>query len=252
MITFQNINWSPAGRPVIAGLNASIQAGEFCCLIGPSGAGKTSLLRMAAGLFEPTQGSILVDGRTPANARQKLSYVFQKPVLFPWRTVLENMRLPYEVNGTRVDDKTLLHYLDLVRLRDVAASYPKSLSGGMQSRVAIARALVTEPQILLMDEPFADLDEINREHLNLELQRIWLTQKRTVLFVTHDLAEAVFLADRIIVLSAKPARVFAEIVVPLKRPRDEATFDDKTFDDTLKEVRHALRQAAHFQGGALA
>jgi NitT/TauT family transport system ATP-binding protein len=243
MINLKNVWWSPAQVPVLAGLTTSIPKGEFCCIVGPSGAGKTSFLRLVAGLLEPDEGSVLVEGKTPKSSGEKMSYVFQKPVLFPWRTVRENMRLPYEVRGIDVSNKTVSQYLDLVRLPDVGDLFPKALSGGMQSRVAIARALVTEPEIMLMDEPFADLDEINREHLNVELQRIWLEHKRTVLFVTHDLSEAVFLADRIIVLSAKPAKVFAEIIVPLKRPRDEATFDDPVFNETLKEVRHALRLA---------
>ncbi len=216
--------------------------GQFCCVVGPSGAGKTSLLRLAAGLLVPTSGKMLINGAQPEGARATVSYVFQQPVLFPWRTVLENVRLPLEIRGE--DAKGVLgEHLDLVRVQGTEAKFPRELSGGMQSRVAIARALITDPRILLMDEPFADLDEINREYLNVELQRIWMVKGLTVLFVTHDLAEAVFLADRIVVLSAKPGRVFADIPVPLARPRTDDTLDGPAFELTLREVRHALRAA---------
>lgn len=245
MIKFNSVSWNPPGVPeILSNLSLNIPEGEFCCVVGPSGAGKTSLLRLAAGLINPTRGQIYVIGSQPEESRGRISYVFQHPVLFPWRTVLENLQLPQEIRGDGKSEEKVREYLKLVNLEGAETLYPKELSGGMQSRVAIARALVTEPSILLMDEPFADLDEINREHLNLELQRIWLTKRRTVIFVTHDLAEAVFLGDRIIVLTSKPARVFTEIPIKLPRPRDETTFDDVTFDETLKEVRHALRLAA--------
>lgn len=242
MIEFESVSWSPpATPPILSNLNFTVPDGEFCCVVGPSGAGKTSLLRLAAGLITPTAGKISLNGRQPSEVRSQVSYVFQQPVLFPWRTVLENLRLPLEIKKIYRDDDKLYEYLELVNLKGTEALFPRELSGGMQSRVAIARALVTEPSILLMDEPFADLDEINREHLNLELQRIWLANRRTVIFVTHDLSEAVFLADRIVVLSNNPAQVLADIPVKLPRPRNEMIFDEQAFDDALKEVRHALR-----------
>ncbi len=248
MIEFNSVSWSPPGNSaILSDLTLNVLDGEFCCVVGPSGAGKTSLLRLAAGLITPTSGNIRLDGRLPAESRSQLSYVFQQPVLFPWRTVLENLRLPLEIKQIYKNDDKLYEYLELVNLKGSESLFPRELSGGMQSRVAIARALVTEPSILLMDEPFADLDEINREHLNLELQRIWLANRRTVMFVTHDLAEAVFLADRIIVLTNNPARVLMDIPVNLPRPRDERIFDEPVFDEILKQVRHALRLVVKMQ-----
>lgn len=244
MIHFEAVNWKPSPREpsVLEDVTLTVPAGEFCCVVGPSGAGKTTLLRLTTGLVEPTAGQVFVNGETPAVARPAVSMVFQQPVLFPWRTVQENIELPLEIRGGRGGQRIKEH-LELVRLAGIEEKFPRELSGGMRSRVAIARALVTDPSILLMDEPFADLDEINREHLNEELQRIWITKKLTVMFVTHDLAEAVFLADRIIVLSARPARLFADIRVPLPRPRSDTTVDSPEFEAVLREVRHALRAA---------
>ena len=245
MVTFESVSWQPGGTdaPIVKDLSLTIPDGQFCCVVGPSGAGKTTLLRLAAGLLAASSGRVSVNGQRPEDARSSLSYVFQQPVLFPWRTVLENIRMPLELRGTE-RDVDLSEHLDLVRLNGSSDKFPRQLSGGMQSRVAIARALVTDPRLLLMDEPFADLDEINREHLNVELQRIWMTKRQTVVFVTHDLAEAVFLADRIVVLSTKPARLFADIAVSLPRPRGDETLDEPAFEAVLREVRHALRGAA--------
>lgn len=228
---------------VVSDCSIAIPPRQFCCVIGPSGAGKTTLLRLAAGILRPTSGSVKVNGAGPEGSRSVVSYVSQHPVLFPWRTVLENVRLPLEIRRQESRSHLVREYLELVRLTGVSHKRPAELSGGMQSRVAIARALVTNPRILLMDEPFADLDEINREHLNVELQRIWLAKDLTVCFVTHDLAEAVFLADRIVVMAAKPGRVFADIKVALPRPRTDQTLDTDDFDRSLREVRHALRAA---------
>lgn len=245
MLSFSAVRWLPDEQSVVLGdISFDVREGEFCCLVGPSGAGKTTLLRLAAGLVTPNSGTVQIDGRTPVSSRERLSYVFQRPVLFPWRTVAENILLPLEIRGLGRTDGLAESFLKQVNLEGTGALFPKQLSGGMQSRVAIARALITEPALLLMDEPFSDLDEINREHLNLELQRLWLGKKRTILFVTHDLSEAVFLGDRIIVLSNKPATVFADIKVPLPRPRTEAVFDTVEFEETLKNARHALRSAA--------
>lgn len=250
MLKFSAVNWLPDNDTVVlSDISFEVREGEFCCLVGPSGAGKTTLLRLAAGLISPNSGSVHIDGRTPIESRDRLSFIFQHPVLFPWRTVSENLLLPLEIKGNGQQEGLVDQYLKQVNLDGVGDLFPKQLSGGMQSRVAIARALITEPSLLLMDEPFSDLDEINREHLNLELQRIWIEKKRTVLFVTHDLSEAVFLADRIIVLSSKPATVFADIKVTLPRPRTEAVFDTTEFDDILKQVRHTLRSAAKAHDG---
>lgn len=245
MLSFSSVGWRPDPESVILDdVSFEVPEGEFCCLVGPSGAGKSTLLRLAAGILSPSSGFVRIAGAAPSGARSHTSYIFQHPVLFQWRTVSENILMPLQLNGRPHHDGLIGRLLKQVNLEGIENLYPRQLSGGMQSRVAIARALITEPSLLLMDEPFADLDEINREHLNLELQRIWLERKRTVLFVTHDLAEAVFLADRIIVLSSKPGRVFADIRVPLPRPRTESTFDTAKFDNLLKDVRHALRTAA--------
>jgi NitT/TauT family transport system ATP-binding protein len=251
MLTFRQVTWTPTASQtaVLKGVDFSIGSREFCCVVGPSGAGKTSLLRLAAGLVPATDGEVIVNGQAPDTARASVSYVFQHPVLFPWRTARENVLLPLEVRGERPSPSAADDLLNLVRLDGHADMRPAHLSGGMQSRVAIARALVTNPRVLLMDEPFADLDEINREHLNFELQRIWQARDLAVVFVTHDLAEAVFLADRIIVMSARPGQVFADIPVSLPRPRNESTLDTEAFESILREVRHSLRAATRRGGG---
>ena len=205
------------------GVSLSVAHGEFVTLLGPSGCGKTTLLRLIGGLTEPTSGEIRIAGRSPAEAqfRKEMGFVFQEPSLLPWRTVSRNVRLPIEVNrskgsGSHSDVDDLLR---LVGLERYAGYYPNQLSGGMQQRVALARALAVGASLMLMDEPFGALDEITRESMRYELLRVWEADRKTVVFVTHSIAEAVTLSDRVVTLSSQPGRVSGVIHVDLPRPR---------------------------------
>ena len=197
-----------AGRvEALLDIDLSITAGEFVSLIGPSGCGKSTLLRLIGDLTSPTSGAITVNGKPASRARQDRDYgmVFQAPILFDWRSVQGNVELPLEINGTPKAERTrrAAEHLALVELSDFAGHYPWQLSGGMQQRVAIARALAVDPAILLMDEPFGALDEMTRERMNLELLKIWERTETTIVFVTHSIAEAVFLSTRVVVMSPR-------------------------------------------------
>ncbi len=231
------------GTVALEGISLTIQRGEFVTLLGPSGCGKSTLLRLVSGLSEATEGSVRVNGMIPENARQLVSFIFQDATLMPWRTVEQNVGLSLELEHAarplrkeRVDQM-----LELVRLSQVAQSYPRQLSGGMKMRVSIARALVSRPRILLMDEPFAALDEMTRDRMNEELLRLRAEQKWTVLFVTHSVAEAVFLSTRIVILAAHPGRVAHEIVVDLPWPRTAETRESETFEEMVTRASRLLR-----------
>ena len=235
-----------AGRvEALVDIDLSVAPGEFVSLIGPSGCGKSTLLRIVGDLTSPTTGSVSVNGKPAPQARLDRDYgmVFQAPILFDWRTVQANVELPLEINGTPRAERTKLatDNLRLVELTDFAGHYPWQLSGGMQQRVAIARALAVDPAILLMDEPFGALDEMTRERMNLELLKIWDRTGTTVMFVTHSIAEAVFLSTRVVVMSARPGRISAIIDIDLPRER---TVDTREMDDYFRlvtAVREALR-----------
>lgn len=230
-------------------INLEICQGEFISLLGPSGCGKTTLLRIIADLLAPTEGNVRINGMTPKEIRlqQKFGIVFQSPVLLEWRTVRKNIELPLEVMG--YDPKKLTAHSDemlqLVGLTDFADHYPKQLSGGMQQRVGIARALGMEPELLLMDEPFSALDEFTKEKLHLDLMDIWAKTGKTILFVTHNIQEAVLLSDRICVLSPHPGRLSAVIDVDLERPRRLEVRDTAHFGEIVAKVRNS------FEGGSL-
>jgi len=219
--------------------------GEFVSLIGPSGCGKTTLLRLVADLIQPTSGALEVAGKSAAAAREAREYgfVFQAPVLYDWRTVLANVTLPLEIMGfARAERRRRAEsLLAMVGLETFHRQYPWQLSGGMQQRVSIARALAFEPKLLLMDEPFGALDEITRETMNHELLRIWGRTGKTVLFVTHSIAEAVFLSSRIVVMTARPGRIQKIIHVDLPYPRSPETRESERFFQLTTEVREALR-----------
>ncbi|HWC86632.1 MAG TPA: ABC transporter ATP-binding protein [Solirubrobacteraceae bacterium] len=205
-------------------ISLEVRDGEFLSLIGPSGCGKSTLLRLVAGLIEPSSGSISIGDESPAQARARydLGFVFQEPTLLPWRTSLENVTLLLDVarrGSTAERRRRGLELLDLVGLRDFADAHPAKLSGGMQRRVGIARALALDPRILLLDEPFGALDEITRQRMNMELLRVWAQQRTTALLVTHNVGEAVFLSDRVLVMGTRPGRIIAEVTVDLPRPR---------------------------------
>jgi NitT/TauT family transport system ATP-binding protein len=218
---------------------------EFVTLIGPSGCGKSTVLKLISGLTPPSGGTLRVDGMTPANAREIVSYIFQDPTLLPWRTVRQNVGLGLELEGVSKDqrgEKTTV-LLELVGLGPFADAYPRELSGGMKMRVSIARALATSPRLLLMDEPFAALDEMARDRLNEELLRLRAEQNWTGVFVTHSVAEAVFLSTRIVVLAPNPGRICAMLPVDLPWPRTAALRETSEFEALVAQVSHELRGA---------
>jgi NitT/TauT family transport system ATP-binding protein len=229
----------------LEGIDLDIRRGEFVSLIGPSGCGKSTLLRIIGDLIKPSSGSAIVNGKPADRARLDRDYgmVFQAPVLFDWRTVEDNVKLPLEIQGldpARRQAKAA-EMLELVELEDFVHHYPWQLSGGMQQRVAIARALAFEPSILLMDEPFGALDEMTRERMNSEVQRIWERTGTTIVFVTHSIPEAVFMSSRVVVMSPRPGRITNVIEVDLPRPRDEETRESDRYFEVVTQVREALR-----------
>ncbi len=234
------------GEPVTAlsNINLEINQGEFISLLGPSGCGKTTLLRIIADLLQPTEGKITVRGETPRSIRLQKKYgiVFQNPVLYDWRTVRRNVCMPMELLGMPKKDRTarVTKMLDLVGLNEFGKHYPHELSGGMQQRVGIARALAIRPEILLMDEPFSALDEFTREKLHQDLLRIWRKTNKTIIFVTHNIQEAVFLSDRVVVLSPHPGRVSAVVDIDLERPRDLSLKDTAEFTKLVAKVRNSF------------
>jgi NitT/TauT family transport system ATP-binding protein len=215
----------------IENLNLTVRDKEFVCILGPSGCGKTTLLRMIAGLDVAGSGTILLDGEQITGPNPKVGIVFQEYSLFPWRNVLDNVAFGLEMRGIGRDERSRLaeQYLDLVGLTQFARSYPSELSGGMRQRVAVARALALDPVVLLMDEPFGALDAQTRNMLQHELLGIWEKTKKTVLFITHSVDEAVFLADRIVVLTPRPGRVCETIPLELPRPRDRTSVEFAKF-----------------------
>ncbi|GAA3732708.1 ABC transporter ATP-binding protein [Salinactinospora qingdaonensis] len=225
-------------------INLTVRAGEFVSLLGPSGCGKSTLLRVMADLTSPTSGRIEVNGKNPEQARTSRDYgmVFQQPGLFDWRSVLGNVELPLQLAGVAKSERRsrAREMLELVRLSDFARHFPWQLSGGMQQRVAIARALTGSPKLLFMDEPLGALDEMNREYLQGELLRIWDSTKTTIVFVTHSVAEAVFLSNRVVIMSPRPGQVATTVDVDLPAPRTAEVRTAPEFYDTVTEVRTAL------------
>ncbi|MCY1157557.1 MAG: nitrate transporter ATPase [Citricoccus sp.] len=220
---------------VLQGCNFDVASGEFVSIVGQSGSGKTTLLKIISGLVKNTAGEVQVRGRDVNEALHDIAMVFQSPVLLPWRNNLDNVMLPMEFRkrATRQSREYGLELLDLVGLGDKAKKYSYELSGGMQQRVAICRALVSHPEILLMDEPFGALDAMTRDSMNIELQRIWQETKRSVLFVTHSIPEAVWLGDRVVVVGDRPGRIIADIKVDLPRLR---TKEHRYSDDFARYV----------------
>jgi NitT/TauT family transport system ATP-binding protein len=231
------------GSLVLDRLNLTVQPGEFVSLIGPSGCGKSTLLRLIAGLTPLTTGSLIVDRRSPDAAAADLAFVFQEPTLLPWLSVAANIELPLSLRAIAPAERsaTSRRVLDLVRLSEKADAYPRQLSGGQKMRVSIARALALSPKILLLDEPFGALDEMTREHLNEELLSIRERHAWTAFFVTHSVAEAVFLSTRIFIFSANPGHLHTEIPVPFPYPRTQATRLSRPFHDLVADVSRLLR-----------
>ncbi len=229
-----------SGTKALDGLDLDVRAGEFVSLLGPSGCGKSTALRIVAGLSEPSAGTV----EWPSGAG-KIGFVFQEPTLMPWANVAANVRLPLKISDA---DETrsraaVARALERVGLADFAGAYPRELSGGMKMRTSIARALVNEPDLLLMDEPFAALDEITRFKLNNDLLALWQELRRTVIFVTHSVFESVFLSQRIVVMTPRPGRVFADIAIPASYPRDERFRTSADYAGYCRIVSEALGEA---------
>lgn len=215
---------------------------EFVCIIGPSGCGKSTLLRVIAGLIKPTQGQVFFNGQPITQPCRKIGMVFQQSNLLPWRTVRENITLPLEIN-TKVQNKKAVadHFIKRVGLTGFEDELPDNLSGGMAQRTAIARVLAQNPEVLLLDEPFGQLDAITREQMGSELLHLWERDRRTVLMVTHDVEEAVLLSDRVIVLTKRPGQIADTIQVPLPRPRGDTERSNLILQKVADSLRHTLR-----------
>ena len=232
------------GTEALGPVDLKILGGEFVSLLGPSGCGKSTLLRIIAGLDAPSTGSVAVDAR--ARSSRGIGFVFQEPTLMPWASVRDNVRLPLRLTGddsaaghARIDD-----CIARVGLTEFAGAYPRQLSGGMKMRASLARALVTDPDILLLDEPFAALDEITRFRLNNDLLALWRDLRKTVVFVTHSVFESVFLSQRVIVMTARPGRIFAEQRIDAPEPRGESFRTSASYAGFCREVSAMLGQAS--------
>lgn len=227
-------------------LNLTIQKGEFISLVGPSGCGKSTLLKILASLISISEGSVRINGNTMSPAQSKphpsgdVGVVFQEPTLLPWRTILENILLPVELvdKGNQVQYKDrAFELMEMVGLQGFENKYPKELSGGMKQRAGICRALIRDPKLLLMDEPFGALDAMTREFLNIELQRIWMESQKTIVFVTHSIQEAVFLADRVVIMSPRPGHVSEIVPVDLPRPRQMSDMTTEHAGHMMAHIR---------------
>jgi NitT/TauT family transport system ATP-binding protein len=236
----------PNGLRALAGLDLEVRRGEFVALLGPSGCGKSTALRIIAGLSEPTQGLVeWPDGEVPVDGKSRIGFVFQEPTLMPWASVFDNVALPLVLKGASAAkaSERVEAVLDRVGLSAFRRAYPRELSGGMRMRVSIARALVTEPQLLLMDEPFAALDEITRFSLNDDLLQMWQELRTTIVFVTHSVFESVYLSSRIAVMTARPGRVFSELAVEAQSPRDRNFRTSPEYAHLCRLASEALAQA---------
>nr|WP_321349647.1 ABC transporter ATP-binding protein [uncultured Methanoregula sp.] len=231
---------------VLDNLNFEVKDKEFICILGSSGCGKTTLLRLIAGLDEAKDGSIIIDGEETKGQNPKVGMVFQEYSLFPWRTVIDNIAFGLEMRGVSKEDRYMVAewYLDLVNLAQFRDSYPSELSGGMRQRVAVARALTLDPVLLLMDEPFGALDAQTRNKLQQELLQIWEKTKKMIVFITHSVDEAVYLSDRIIVMTPRPGRICKIFPVPLPRPRDRTSVE---FAQVRRDVLDLINQNCSIQ-----
>ena len=228
-------------------ISFSVSEGEFVAVVGPSGCGKSTLLKILAGILPASKGEARLRGTPITGPRRDIGVVFQSPVLLPWRSILDNVLLPIDVQRLGRDGhlKVAMDLLRLVGLEGFERRYPWELSGGMQQRVAITRALIHDPAMLLMDEPFGALDAMTREQMNLELQRIWLERKKTVLFITHSIPEAVFLADRVLVMTPRPGSIMDDVQVKIPRPRALEVMNFPEFGPYV----HCIRAEVQREGG---
>lgn len=230
------------GLQALQDLTFSVYGEEFVCILGPSGSGKSTLLRILAGLLPPSSGEVIFEGKPLTGPRRKIGLVFQSANLMPWRSVLRNITLPLELDGMPVSHalQRAQEMIELVGLQGFEGALPRDLSGGMAQRVAIARALVHDPDVLLLDEPFGSLDAMTRERMGEELLRIWQARRKTVIMVTHSISEALFLADRVFVLSQRPGTLRLEVPVDLPRERQESMRYTPAFGALVRKVRQAI------------
>mgnify|MGYP001496734504 FL=1 len=226
----------------VEGISLSVMQSEFVALLGPSGCGKSTILRLISSLETPTEGTVKINGKLPRSMASKhaLGVAFQDHALLPWLSVWDNIALPLDLANRPIDTNLVNSLVDLVGLRGFEKARPKQLSGGMRQRVSIARALILSPEVLLLDEPFGALDAVTRRQMNIELQRIWTLQQITTVLVTHSVEEAVFLADRILVLSVRPGRIIREVEVPFERPRKQSIMRSNDFHHLVDELTEAL------------
>lgn len=234
-----------SGIEALRDIDLSIERGQFVSIVGPSGCGKSTFLRLVAGLDEPTSGILTVGGQSPLAARRDqldLAFIFQDATLLPWRSVARNVGLSLELRG-QADPNRIAQVIDMVGLSEFTDAYPAQLSGGMRMRTSIARALTTRPELLLLDEPFGALDEITRQRLNEELLRLWQQDRWTGLFITHNVYEAVFLSQRVLVMSARPGRLIADIAVPFAHPRDSDLRTTPEFVQIANTISRQLGEA---------
>lgn len=230
------------GVLALADLTLHIDTGEFVAILGPSGCGKSTLLRLVASLEEPTAGELRINGAAPSrvSARHALGVAFQDHALLPWLSVQANIALPFRIAGRKTDDAAITRLIEMVGLKGFETARPKQLSGGMRQRVSIARALVLEPEVLLLDEPFGALDAVTRRQMNVELQRIWSARRITTLLITHSVDEAIFLADRVVVMTGRPGRILREVPVHFARPREPSVMRSGEFHRLVDDLTAAL------------
>jgi len=235
-VTYQS---SRGPTPALEQFNTEMAKGEFVSILGPSGCGKSTLLKVAAGLLAPSSGIVELSGEPITGPRRDVGIVFQQPTLLKWQTVLDNVLLPIRTLGMDIEKgrARARDLLRLVELENFERHYPHELSGGMQQRVGIARGLVHDPSLLLMDEPFAALDAMTRENMMIELQRIWMETRKSVIFITHSIPEAVFLSSRVLVLSPRPAKILKDVTIDLPLPRTQETLGSARFSELCSELR---------------
>ena len=233
----------------LSNIDLTVQEGEFIALLGPSGCGKSTILHLIAGLDEPSTGTVLVDNLAPheLQTKQQLGIAFQEHALLPWRSVQGNLELPFQIAGRTPDKARIAALIELVGLKGFETARPSQLSGGMKQRASIARALCLDPKLLLLDEPFGALDAVTRRSLNLELQRIWQQQRVTTVLVTHTVEEALFLADRVLVMTGRPGRILREVTVPFARPRTPETMRLEAFHRLVDDLTTSLQPEEELQ-----
>ena len=241
ILTLDNLTKSYGANHVLQGITCSVAEGEFVSIVGPSGSGKSTIFQLIGGLYSPDAGTISLDGDILNNSRGHISYMPQSPALFPWRTVLQNVELTAEIADTKIDRKKTMELIESAGLAGYENAYPGELSGGMKQRVSFIRSLNAPQSIICLDEPFSALDEFTRLEMQQWLLSIWETYRKSILFITHNIDEALFLSDRILVLSDKPAVVKKEIIVPFSRPRPEELLLSEPFLKLKREIYNDLR-----------